>query len=398
MRQGPRPLPAHLAAAATLFATSNVVSQSLKPGSTDWNPLKNPPESLRPKADALAAALCDIDPTAFEAAVSLESRRRLEKFLTGVERYRSAPYQRDLLDPPVIWSEGSTRFLDYGDVGAPCVLLTPSLINRGYILDLSAECSFARWLATEGFRPILVDWGPPGAEEADFGLTDYITRLERGFDELQRPSGISILGYCMGGLLALALAVRRRAAVDRLALLATPWDFHEPDPAQAVRLTGFITGYEPFLGAIGALPVDVIQMLFFMLDPFLGERKFSAFATTKPEAANRFIALEDWLNDGVALTANVARDCLLGWYGDNAPARGEWRVEGNAVTPQMFNNPTYIAAPSADRIVPPESALAIASGFSDATVVQPDLGHIGMMTGRTARADVWAPLARWLRA
>ncbi|MGY8960080.1 MAG: alpha/beta fold hydrolase, partial [Alphaproteobacteria bacterium] len=162
--------------------------------------------------------------------------------------------------------------------------------------------------------------------------------------------------------------------------------------------TGFITGYEPFLGAIGALPVDVIQMLFFMLDPFLGERKFSAFATTKPEAANRFIALEDWLNDGVALTANVARDCLLGWYGDNAPARGEWRVEGNAVTPQMFNNPTYIAAPSADRIVPPESALAIASGFSDATVVQPDLGHIGMMTGRTARADVWAPLARWLRA
>jgi polyhydroxyalkanoate synthase len=370
----------------------------LKPGSTDWNPLKNPPESLRPKADALAAALCDIDPTAFEAAVSLESRRRLEKFLTGVERYRSAPYQRDLLDPPVIWSEGSTRFLDYGDVGAPCVLLTPSLINRGYILDLSAECSFARWLATEGFRPILVDWGPPGAEEADFGLTDYITRLERGFDELQRPSGISILGYCMGGLLALALAVRRRAAVDRLALLATPWDFHEPDPAQAVRLTGFITGYEPFLGAIGALPVDVIQMLFFMLDPFLGERKFSAFATTKPEAANRFIALEDWLNDGVALTANVARDCLLGWYGDNAPARGEWRVEGNAVTPQMFNNPTYIAAPSADRIVPPESALAIASGFSDATVVQPDLGHIGMMTGRTARADVWAPLARWLRA
>ncbi|MGY8960079.1 MAG: alpha/beta fold hydrolase, partial [Alphaproteobacteria bacterium] len=176
----------------------------MKPGSTDWNPLKNPPESLRPKADALAAALCDIDPTAFEAAVSLESRRRLEKFLTGVERYRSAPYQRDLLDPPVIWSEGSTRFLDYGDVGAPCVLLTPSLINRGYILDLSAECSFARWLATEGFRPILVDWGPPGAEEADFGLTDYITRLERGFDELQRPSGISILGYCMGGLLALA--------------------------------------------------------------------------------------------------------------------------------------------------------------------------------------------------
>ena len=398
MRQGPRPLPAHLAAAAMLFATSNAVSQSLRPGSTDWNPLKNPPESLRAKADALAAALREIDPATFEAAVSLEAQRRLEKFLTGVERYRSAPYKRELRDPPVIWSEGSTRFLDYGNVEAPCVLLTPSLINRGYILDLSAACSFARWLATEGFRPVLVEWGPPGALEADFGVTDYITRLERGFDALQRPSGISVLGYCMGGLLALALAVRRREAVDHLALLATPWDFHQPDPEQAARLSGFVTAYEPFLNALGRLPVDVIQMLFFMIDPFMGERKFSAFATMGPNAADRFIALEDWLNDGVPLTANVARDCLRGWYGDNAPVRGEWRVDGEVVTPQMYNNPTYIAAPSADRIVPPESALAIASGFSNATVVQPDLGHIGMMTGRTARADVWAPLARWLRS
>ena len=98
------------------------------------------------------------------------------------------------------------------------------------------------------------------------------------------------------------------------------------------------------------------------------------------------------------MAVNVARETLYGWYGDNAPVRGEWRVDGEVVTPQMYNNPTYIAAPSADRIVPPESALAIASGFSNATVVQPDLGHIGMMTGRTARADVWAPLARWLRS
>ncbi|MBL4719543.1 MAG: alpha/beta hydrolase, partial [Alphaproteobacteria bacterium] len=276
----------------------------------------------------MAKALEGVDFEAFEGAVAMESRRRMDAFLTGVERYRNADYQRSLEDPPIVWSEGSTRFLDYsgtgdGNGGAPapgrCVLLVPSLINRGYILDLSQECSFARWLAAQGFRPVLVEWGAPGAEERDFDLASYIARLERGFEAIHTSSPLAarpaVLGYCMGGLLALALAIRRRDEVGRLALLAMPWDFHAPDAGPAARLSDFIQGYEPFLATFGELPVDVIQMLFFMLDPFSGVQKFSAFASAAPDAAARFIALEDWLNDGAPLTAGVARECLRGWYG-----------------------------------------------------------------------------------
>jgi polyhydroxyalkanoate synthase subunit PhaC len=402
-RQGPRPLPAHLSAAATLFATSNAALESLKNGLPIWNPETSPGVNAQER-ETLTAALATVNLDEFATAAAQESRRRMGAFLTGVERYRTAAYSRDVSDPPEIWSDGSTRVLDYGGApGGRPVLLIPSLINRGYILDLSAKCSFARWLAAQGLRPFLVDWGTPGPAERGFGLDQYIARLERGLDiiadNVADKGSVAILGYCMGGLLAMALAVRRQAQTDRLALLAAPWDFHAPDPSQALRLAQFAAAYEPLLALQGEMPVDVIQMLFFSLDPFLGVRKFTAFGAAVPDTsrADAFVALEDWLNDGAPLTANVARVCLRDWYGANTPLRGEWRVGGVAVAPQQFSKPAYVAAPANDRIVPPGSALALARDLPDATVVQPNLGHIGMMVGGGAQKTVWEPLAAWLR-
>src|SRR3546814_11119030 len=72
-----------------------------------------------------------------------------------------------------------------------------------------------------------------------------------------------------------------------------------------------------------------------LLDPQLVVRKFLAFG--RLDAASRkaeeFVALEDWLNDGVPLAAPVARECLGRWYGDNATARGQWRLAGCPVDP-----------------------------------------------------------------
>ena len=77
--------------------------------------------------------------------------------------------------PP--WSAGATLLHDYGhggDGAAIPILLVPSLINRAYILDLSARRSFARWLSANGFR-LFVDRRAPGAVERGFTLADYVT-------------------------------------------------------------------------------------------------------------------------------------------------------------------------------------------------------------------------------
>jgi polyhydroxyalkanoate synthase len=332
-------------------------------------------------------------------------RRRLDLFFTGVERYRHHPYRRTLVDPPQLWREGGSRLLDYGhEVGAAGrpVLFVPSLVNRAYILDLSARRSVLRWLAAQGLRPLLIDWGMPGALERRYTLTDYIAgRLDRALDATLAVTGrpVAVVGYCMGGMLAAALALRRPRDVDALGLLATPWDFFSGESAHnanlAVRL---MTMFGPALDAWGELPVDALQSMFAQVDPLLALRKFTQFGRldgTSSQAEN-FVALEDWLNDGIPLPAAVARDCLAGWYGRNDPARGNWLVAGLPVEPQRLRLPTLAMIPANDRIVPPASAQALASAIPGARVLLPPLGHIGMVTSAGAEKAAWRPLADWL--
>ena len=396
-RQGPRPLPLHLATVALTSATSS-------PALALWNSGLLPWSGSRAAAAAeLSAELADVDPKDFAAAVERAARVRLGRFLAGVEKYRQHPYRRALVDPPVVWQDGAIRLLDYGATlaGAPAVLVVPSLINRGFVLDLSAERSLLRHLAQNGVRPLLVDWGQPGPVEAGFTLTDYIAGpLEGALDRtLALGRGpVGVIGYCMGGLLALALALRRQADVAQLSLLATPWDFHA-DHGLARRVAAALPWLNMVTDTLGAMPVDLVQSLFYALDPYLVTRKFEALADSSAasQTFSAFVALEDWINDGVMLAAAVARECMAGWYAANTPARLAWRVAGRVVDPSALRRPALVVVPAQDRIVPPASARALAHALPAARMLLPPLGHIGMVVSGGARASVWDPLAAWCR-
>src|SRR5690606_22536609 len=151
-----------------------------------------------------------------------------------------------------------------------------------------------------------------------------------------------VLGYCMGGLLALGLALARQSDLSALVLLATPWDFHAENAPHSRLAAASLPLLSPLLDVAGEMPVDILQALFASLDPQLVVRKFLAFGRLDPHGgkAAEFVALEDWLNDGVPLAAPVARECLGRWYGDNAPAKGQWRLAGRVVDPARLDLPT----------------------------------------------------------
>lgn len=316
--------------------------------------------------------------------------------IAGIAAYRRHPEHRDLTDPPAMWTEGETRLLDFGGDG-PMVLFVPSLVNRAYILDLAEDASWLRWLAPRGVHPLLLDWGWPGAAERNFTLTDYIAgRLERAIAAVGRP--VVLAGYCMGGLLALAAALRVPERIEALALLATPWDFHADNPEAAASLAASVPILEPLMAATGTVPIDALQMLFAMVDPFGVATKYRDFVALDPTAprARRFVAIEDWLNDGVPLSAPVARETLGGWYSANTPAQGTWRVAGLPVDPTTLRCPVFIAAPARDRLVPPASAMALAALLPHAHVIAPASGHIGMVAGMGAPAALWQPFRDWV--
>ena len=355
------------------------------------------------KASALLPP--NLDTNAFSAAVTREAYRRLGQFSNGIRNYQNHPRQTRPQEPPVIWTSGSTRLLDYGTPEtsgtAPPVLVIPSLINRAYILDLAPDRSLMRDLASTGLRPLLVDWGWPDERESAFGLDEYIAeRLQSALDfvSAETASRPALIGYCMGGNLALALAVRNPDTVSALALLATPWDFHSDNRASARFLEIMAPALKSLIAELGVLPVDMLQAMFAGLDPAQTGAKFRHFSDTANDSASaaRFIALEDWVNDGVPLPGKVATECLFGWYLENTPHLGNWAVKGDIVDPSRITCPTFVAIPSKDHIVPPGSARALADVLTNPQIHTPSAGHIGMVAGGQATVQLYAPLKAWL--
>lgn len=385
-----RTLPFHLTLQTLLWGSSNAALLPPKPASPSWN-AKWPDSAATPLPDNAA----------LRNAVNQELARRSTNLLNGINRYLTHPYRRRESKAATLWQEGNCRLLDFGVAGKEKarVLFIPSLINRYYILDLKPGRSMAEYLHGQGIRACVMDWGDPSAEERDFTLSDYITeRLLPALETMRGDTPVVVAGYCMGGLLALALAQLARG-IDGLALLATPWDFHAPhfprvplDGPHAKRL-------DALLSKQTTVPGDLIQTLFYAGNPWVFARKFANFARLAPTApeVEDFVAIESWVNDNVDMPAAVARECLLGWVQDNTPARAEWKAAGKTIAPEVLDMPVFAACPRHDNIVPPDCAEPLLGLLERRTVIHPASGHVGMVAGPQAESELWQPFSTWVQ-
>lgn len=142
---------------------------------------------------------------------------------------------------------------------------------------------------------------------------------------------------------------------------------------------------------LGELPTDIIQSMFYAHEPMLVPRKFLRFAKMdmKSAEAEAFVTLEDRINDGVPLAARVAHEALFGWYGENTPVKGTWRIAGRVVTPEAVTLPCLSLIPAQDRIVPPALAAALVAAPPNSTELWISLGHISMVVSENAQERAW---------
>ena len=408
----PRPLAGYLAAASASAHQAAALAAEAEDPRFPWRP------SLRAAGAAQAAEMRAIDPTALRRAVSKEALGALTAMLDGVERYQSAPSRPAPSIAPVAWRGGSARLLDFtefaraddrGPQSGPALLALPSLINRHRVLDLTETRSLMRGLARRGVQPYLMDWGDPGVEERGFTLEDYVTRrIAPALDAVAARHGgrVAVLGHCMSGPLAIAAAqlCERglvQARVTKAVALGAPWRFDPffagaagPKPTRET-LEKLITSCGEVFGGV---PKDVLNTLFFMRDPLQALRKFPAFRTLDlaTPRARLFVALEDWLNDGVLLVQDAARTLLIDWSLDDHLAGGRWIVAGEPLTVGALQTPILAVASKADTLVPYASATSLFADTPRAKLLRPTGGHIGMIVGRKAERELWDPLARWL--
>ena len=291
---------------------------------------------------------------------------------------------------PAIAAAGRARLRDYGGSGAP-VVFVPSLINPPFVLDLAEDNSLLRWLATQGVRPLLVDWGTPGPEAREEGLDHHIERLLLPLlDALGEPP--LLVGYCLGGTLALAAAALRPVA--GVATIAAPWRFARYGDAARAAIAAQWDAARPACEALGLVPMEVLQSGFWQLDPARTVAKFERFARLDPagEAAASFVALEDWANGGAPLAFATGAEMFERFFRDDRPGGGRWWVGGTRILPSRLACPAIEFVSASDRIVP----AATAAGLPGRRVLQ--MGHVGMVVGGRARAQLWEPLRDWLIA
>lgn len=190
----------------------------------------------------------------------------------------------------------------------------------------------------------------------------------------------------MGGTLLGGVLKDCEDKLDGVIFLAAPWNFHAGDRAMVDEVRKGAPFALQSLGA-GKLGMNWVQSVFAVISAQRTVEKFAAFHVQDDEAeAARFMAVEDWLNDGVDLPAELGRECIVEWYDKNETG---FDLSG-------VKTPALVVASSKDKLVPAESSLAIARDLSHTDILRPDMGHIGMITGKRAVQDVWQPILEWM--
>lgn len=380
------------------WLSSNVAFEKSEEPFWQWS------SPLQPKAEKLLDAFSAFPKELVQQTIEKKAFERFYGVLQGLNTYHQASYKRpaNLLSP--IWQEGSCQLFNYGpppsQADTPTVLFIPSLINRSYILDLTPNTSFMRYLSTQGLRPLLIDWGEPLPEEASFTAEDYIKRICRIIKWVYEQfsiTSLSLAGYCMGGIFALAAARYLPQHVQHLALFATPWNFHKLSAAKWVECPEFLTQINKLTDCLPYIPSYLIEGMFYAMNPWKVHDKFTQFGCL-PEGKEKalFLAVEGWLRDGVSLTQSMAKTILNEWLQANLTFNQQWRLGDIIIDPKHLSLPVFMVAPLSDHIVPPDSSLPLCDLMPQIEVITPPCGHIGMMIGHDALKSVWKPYVEWV--
>lgn len=332
-------------------------------------------------------------------AETASAPERRKAALAGLAAYQAAMREAPPSPPPVVARHGRAVVYDYGanlpggaaggGNGAAPVLFVPSLINPPHILDLSPKQSLLRWLAAQGFRPMLLDWGTPASTARAVDITAHVEQiLVPAVQSLARAPVLA--GYCLGGTMAAAAACL--TPVAGLAMIAAPWHFSAFGPRAQAEMTELWATARPVCEAMGLVPMEVLQSGFWRLDPARTIAKYEAFATMDAtgDTARSFVALEDWANAGAPLTYAAGAQMFDDFFGRNTPGTGQWLLSNGPANLAALSCPTVDFVSLNDRIVP----AAAAAGFADRHELS--AGHVGMVVGSRAQSALWEPLAGWL--
>jgi polyhydroxyalkanoate synthase len=263
------------------------------------------------------------------------------------------------------------------------LLMLPAWIMKYYILDLSPNNSLVKWLVQQGHTVFIVSWRNPDSNDRNLGMDDYF-RLGAmaaidAVSTIFPKRKINLMGYCLGGTLAMITAAAMARDGDKrlnsLTLLAAQADFTE-----AGELMVFITKSEvAFLKNLmweqGYLDPKQMAGSFQMLRSY--DLIWSKMIHDYMSGTRRgMIDLLAWNADATRMPYKMHSEYLEKLFLNNDFAAGRYKVEKKTVSPKNISIPAFIVSTERDHVAPWRSVYKIHYMMnSDKTFVLANGGH-----------------------
>ncbi len=350
-----------------------------------------------------------LNPVDLVNRVNREVERSLLRARNGVRYVRGTGRPNVGATPKeVIWRRGKAEVWRY-DNGTvrygPPVLIVHSLVSRSYILDLRPGNSLVEFLTTAGLDVFMLDWGVPDELDADNDLARYVDwYLPRAVDAVRRETGsdeVTLMGYCLGGVLAaLYAAGHDDAPVRNLILMATPVNFDEMGAMVALLREGRLNPDE-MCDDSGNVPADVLYTGFYMQAPTVEVAQKATLLENlwNDEFVDGFQAMGQWSRDHVPFPGAVFRELVEEFVRKNVLMTGSIRVGDRKINLADARGNVLNAMAERDNVVPPPAVEPVMELIGDPArreELRLPGGHVTFGTGRSAVKHTMPSLAGWI--
>lgn len=264
------------------------------------------------------------------------------------------------------------------------LLVVPPWINKFYVLDLTPEKSFIKWMVDQGLTVFVISWVNPEAEHAKKSFSDYmrdgiLTALKQ-IETVTGEKRAHAVGYCVGGtLLAVTLGYLSSNNEDRIesaTLLTTQIDFTHAGDLKVFVGEEQIAKLEARMREQGYLEASKMATAFNLL---------RANDLVWPFVVNNYLRGKKpfpfdilyWNSDSTRLPAANHAFYLRNCYLENKLSKGLMTIEDTKIDLSKVNIPIYNLATREDHIAPAKSVF-LGSQFFGAPVkfVLAGSGHI----------------------
>lgn len=283
------------------------------------------------------------------------------------------------------------------------LFITPSMINRYYVLDLLPEKSFIEYILKQGIQVYLLDWGTPQDEDNYLSLDQLIDHrfdyfVDKALEDAQVEK-VHLVGHCLGGTLSSIYAPLHQEKVHSLMLLTTPVDFeHGGKIGVWAKQPSF--NVANLVKAHGNMPWWMMQSSFQMLKPLLWWHKTERLFKEKnnTEFLKNFWALEIWSQDNVSFPGKCYESLITEFYRKNSLVSGTLKIHAESVDLKSLKRPVLNIAAEDDHIVLFNSTL---QSYHLDKETQYDCfavkgGHIGALLGSKAKLNLWPKIYDWI--